>query len=326
MLNSIEMIDDGKIASLLNIADISLICAKVFEDIKNNKAFSPSKYSLTLPGNSARCMRWINSMPAYLSEEQVAGIKWVSVCSENSKHNLPTTTGVIVLNGMQTGIPYAILDASLITHYRTAASVLLAAKKFAPKNSEVATVIGPGMQGSYSMLFLQSQYKLKRINVISKTKQGYVNFKAFMSRYGEDSSQLEVQRTDDVSKSVNESDIILSSSSSMQPLLTKDNFQTIKKQNKFICGLSAFNDISLTILDVIDNLVFDDVKSAEKRIEENFKIKISELNFCNIFSMTSIEACKSNFYPGINLYLPVGIAAMDIAIANYFYKKHHHRA
>jgi hypothetical protein len=90
-------------------------------------------------------------------------------------------------------------------------------------------------------------------------------------------------------------------------------------ENQFICGLTAFNDISTEILNYVDNLIFDDGENAIKRIEDVSNIRFKQLGFNNILSMTSKTNIKNN--AGVNLYLPIGISAMDIAIASYFYKK-----
>lgn len=81
-------------------------------------------------------MKWMNSMPAYLITEKIVGIKWAGICSDNYKRNLPKINATIILNRLDTGMPFSILDGVLITHYRTAASVLLAVDKYAPKFPE----------------------------------------------------------------------------------------------------------------------------------------------------------------------------------------------
>jgi len=317
MIKSLISIDEKKISNLLNIDEVVQVVKGVFRDLNTKKICSPKKYSLVLPGNSPRHMKWINSMPAYLTTEKVVGIKWASICSNNSAKNLPNVNAVILLNHLETGIPFAILDAELITHYRTAASILLAAIRFAPKNPKVAAIIGPGQEGSYAALFLQHKYKFTKFNVISRTEESYLKFKKFMKKHF--SNSVEIVRLNDAADVVYESDIIISASTAMQPILDKNSFSKMKKTEQFICGLTAFNDISPAILKYIDNIIFDDGENTMRRIEEVSKVDFSRLNFKNIYHMASPQKVKKK--SGINFYLPIGVAAMDIALATYFYKK-----
>lgn len=316
MHNNLPFISNADIERMLNMDDIIKICNNIFSRLSDQSLCSPKKVSLTLPGDSEHSMRWINSMPAYLVNEKVVGIKWVSICSSNKQHGLPTTNGLIIINNLETGVPLALLDASLITHFRTAASILLAAINFSPINSQIATIIGPGQEGRYTALFLNHQFHLKKINVFSRDEESYLDFKKFILNRTNDT--IEIQRIMELHDAVSESDLIISSSTSMQPILNKSSFIKNIKASQFLCGLTAFNDISSEILDVVDNLIFDDGENAMNRIEEVSKIKFSNLGFNNkIYNMSSLGKFKAN--SGINLYLPVGISAMDIAIANYMF-------
>lgn len=325
MTDSLIYIDNNQISSLLDINEIVDICEKVFKGIAEKKIYSPKKYSLSLPGNSSEVMKWINSMPAYLETEGIVGLKWISICSENMKHGLPTTSGLIVLNKLDTAIPFAVLDASLITHYRTAASILLAARSFAPIEPKVLTVFGPGQEGTYSSIFLQHAFDLEKIFVLSRSNDSFLRFNSGIKNYC--SKKTKIIKVSDIKEAINQSDIIILSSTSMKPILTNNNFSHSQKKNQFICGLTAFNDLSTSILKRVNSVIFDDQENAMNRIEEVSKIDFSKISFNATYNMSSLTSLKNN--TGINLYLPIGVSAMDIAIANYIYKKYvdkHHQS
>ena len=64
------------------------------------------------PGIHTRPDAFLHAMPAYIPALQSAGIKWVGGYPENHEHGLPYITGLLILNDVDTGLPYAVMDCS----------------------------------------------------------------------------------------------------------------------------------------------------------------------------------------------------------------------
>ena len=99
------------------------------------------------PGLHPRKDSFIHAMPAYLMDEDVAALKWVSGYPANKERGLPYIAGLIVVNDADTGLPAAIMDAAEITAARTAAASGVCIRRWAPEDWTVAAILGCGVQG-----------------------------------------------------------------------------------------------------------------------------------------------------------------------------------
>jgi ornithine cyclodeaminase/alanine dehydrogenase-like protein (mu-crystallin family) len=130
---------------------------KAFVDKGNGKVEMPPK-----PGIHTMPDAFIHAMPAYIPSMRSAGIKWVSGYPENFKRDLPYITGLLILNDVETGIPYAVMDCTWITAKRTGAASALAAKYLARPKSEVAGILACGVQGRTNLEALACLFPIKR--------------------------------------------------------------------------------------------------------------------------------------------------------------------
>ncbi len=120
---------------------------------------------------------FIHAMPAYIPSMKSAGIKWVSGYPENFKRGLPYISGLLILNDPETGIPYALMDCTWITAYRTGAASALSAKYLARPESETAAILACGVQGRTNLEALACVFKLKKAyvyDVLPEVQEKYV--------------------------------------------------------------------------------------------------------------------------------------------------------
>ena len=90
---------------------------------------------------------FIHAMPAYLSDSDAVGVKWVAGYPGNQPLGIPYIHGLLVLSDAGTGRPLAVMDATWITEARTAAASMLGIRALAGGAVESIAILGCGRQG-----------------------------------------------------------------------------------------------------------------------------------------------------------------------------------
>ena len=119
---------------------------------------APSKPSIFPKSDS-----FITAMPAYIPSMASAGIKWISGFPGNLNRNLPYISGLLVLNDVETGLPYAVMDCTWITAQRTGAKTAIAAKYLARPDSQVVGILACGVQGRTNLSALACVFPIRKV-------------------------------------------------------------------------------------------------------------------------------------------------------------------
>ncbi len=88
------------------------------------------------------------ALPAYA--DRAAGVKWVSSYTQNpSTNGLPAVMGLLVLSDPATAYPIAVMDATVLTAFRSGAAAALASKHLCHAPPRTLGLVGCGVQARH---------------------------------------------------------------------------------------------------------------------------------------------------------------------------------
>lgn len=186
----------------LTMREIIEALDRMFKEKGEGKVEMPPK-----PGIHTRPDAFIHAMPAYIPRLESAGMKWVSGYPENQKKGLPYITGLLILNDPETGIPWAVMDATWITAMRTGAATGIAAKYLARKESSSAGIVACGVQGRSNLEALSCLFELRKI----KAYDLYPEIAERFAREMSEKLQVDIEPVKELPDAVKNLDLVVTS-------------------------------------------------------------------------------------------------------------------
>src|SRR5436309_7241823 len=221
------------------------------------QSVNPDSYFLRFP-EKPDCR--IIALPAYIGNGfDVAGLKWIASYPANVQRGFPRASAVLVLNNYETGYPLAILESSIISAARTAASAALAAHWLNGQSSRAQSlgIVGTGFIARYVYEFLvDTGWAIEEVRLHDRSPLESEKFKNTACR-------LEQHRTvtivPDVAQLVRACDLILFTTVASAPHITD---VTLFEHHPLVLHISL-RDLAPEILLRSHNVV-DDVEHVMK--------------------------------------------------------------
>jgi alanine dehydrogenase len=151
------LLSKSDVAALIDMGEVMGVVEQAFRDYATGRAKMPAKVYIQLDKGDFRAMP--GAVPG------AVGLKWVNVHLGNRKLGLPTIMGILIYSDPDTAYPLAIMDATEVTAYRTAATSANASKYLARPDSRTLGLIGAGRQAymhlqSHSLIFPLDEIKV----------------------------------------------------------------------------------------------------------------------------------------------------------------------
>ena len=277
---------------------------------------NPDSYFLRFP-EKPDCR--IIALPAYLGNGfDVAGLKWIASYPANIQRGFPRASAVLILNSYDTGYPFAILESSIISAARTAASAVLAARWLSGQSCRANSlgIVGTGFIARYVYEFLvDTGWVIEDVRLHDQSPLESEKFRNTACR-------LEQHRTvtivPDVAQLVRACDLILFTTVASTPHIAD---ATLFEHNPLVLHISL-RDLAPEILLGSQNVV-DDVEHVMKA---NTSPHLAEQKTGNRSFVTGTLADIMTGQRSVDrsrpiIFSPFGLGILDLAVGNWVYQQ-----
>ena len=198
--------------NLLSMKEVIDAVEAGFRGLALGEAVMPMPYIIEVPKHNGV---W-GVKSALLNSQDVVGVKLSSGYFENPvKYNLPSITGVVILADSKLGVPLAVMDASVITAYRTGAVAGVAARFLARRDSRTAAIFGAGVQGRTQLMALAEVLDLEEARVYDIVTTAAENYAKEMSA----KLELDVRTCKSVEEALRGADVVSTATPSKKPYI-----------------------------------------------------------------------------------------------------------
>jgi len=192
-----------------------------------------------------------------LTTTGVSGVKVVGDFVANYAAGLPSELGLLTLYDPQTGVPLAIMDATLITACRTGAMTAVGARYLARPDSRVLGHVGARGTAFWNIVLLDEMFDLDEIRITSRRPESREAFAQQLTAVT--STRVRVATT--AEETFDGADILVEASrlTEPEPLLRTASV----KPGAFVVPYGTISAVELDLLDVMDKVVVDDWREAQ---------------------------------------------------------------
>ena len=311
------MVNQQEVQQWLSISECAEAMADIFKMLNRGNAVNPLRNIMWLPDKSGL----IGTMPAYLGDARVMGLKAISVFPGNHATEYDSHQGTVMLFETQNGRLLAMMDAGKITAIRTAAVSAVATRLLASTDAENLAILGSGVQAATHLDAMRVVRNIKRVKVWSR------NFDHAQSFAQRESTRLSlsIEAIENAERAVEEADIICTVTSSTDPILQGDWIAPGTHINAV--GSSVPFARELDTAAVVKSKLFVDRRESTLNEAGDFLFPQKEgaINDAHVlWEIGDILLDKVKGRESVNditLFKSLGLAVEDVAAAHFIYQK-----
>ncbi len=264
----------------------------------------------------------IIALPAYLGGEvDTAGIKWIASFPDNLALGMERASAVLILNSAQTGHPTAIMESSVISAKRTAASAALAAQYLRGEQSLTTVgLIGTGLINFETVRFLlATRSEIKTLLIYDLSRERAEKFKHKCQQL---SDSVEIAIVKEPKTIFQTSSVIALATTASKPHI----FDISECQPGSVILHTSLRDLAPEIILSADNIV-DDIDHV-CRAQTSIHLTEQQTGNRDFIRCTLGDILNGIVPPRqdnnkIAIFSPFGLGVLDLALGQLAYKLAH---
>jgi len=315
MENQILWLNRKEVESLLDMKGTIGVVEEAFRQHGLKKVQMPSKLYLYFKRHNGD----LRTMPAYLEEQDITGVKIVNVHPDNPRKGLPTVMALVILNSTETGAPIAIMDGTYLTDMRTGASGGIAVKHLAGRNAKKVGFVGSGNQAKTQLLGINEVIDIEEVKVTSISEKSTLAFKDEMEKL------IGCDIIPKISiKDVCDCDIIVTTTPSRTPIVMNEWIEEGTHINAIGADAPGKEELDPVLLKRA-KIVVDDIPQASHSGEINVPLSkglITEKDiWCELGEVIAGRRKARTKDSDITIFDSTGLAIQDVATADLVYQQ-----
>ena len=258
---------------------------------------------------------FLHAMPAWVSGDRSLGMKWISYFPGNYDRGLPESSGLIVLNDPDHGLPVAIMEGMWITFVRTAACGAVAARHCAVADPVRLGLVGCGGLGTWSLRVLSAIFpSLAEVRVASRTRESRQAFCARMAGEG----PWDLRPVDDTADAVRGMDIVVSSVPQGTNRSLKSEWWSPGTLAIPLDVLVAWDDPSYAMVDRIVSDNVEGLRAARAQRRPDLELPETITSYCEV--LLGRAPGRTGPHERI-MAIPTGVGSIDMTLAWEIYRR-----
>ncbi|KTC97218.1 ornithine cyclodeaminase [Legionella geestiana] len=307
---ALKLLSISEVKQNITMAEAIDAMESAFVQLAEHQATLPMRTGIPV-GNNGLAL----TMPAYLSKENILGLKTVSVFPDNVKHGKPSINGTILLLDAATGEPLTLMDAGYLTALRTGAVSGLATKYFSLDKPSTVAIVGAGAQAVTQLEAVAAVREIQKVMVWSRHLESAKKFAKKME------NTCNIHVCEALSPALKAADIICTATAGTEPLVHLEGLKPHVHINAVGSHTPLMQEISgevlknaVVIVDQLEAAMHEAGEIIEAVKQQNItKASIIELGSWLLKKAPPIQEKRT-------VFKSVGLAIQDLAVAHVVYQ------
>jgi alanine dehydrogenase len=316
------LLSKSDIQKLITYKEVVELCYKTYYGVGEGTVINPTKVNLPMgdsnafpPHNSS-----MNAMPAYVGWLDMAGLKWQGGFASEQRRaaGLPFIHGLTTLCDPVMGNFLAVMDSGLISNMRTGGQTAsIMQMLFKDRKNVKVGLYGCGVQGLHQVMAISAAFDIEELKVYDIYKPAAEKFESNMASFVKGNLVV----CDDPKDVAADVDVVIAVT------LAKGGFiksEWIKPGTVYF-AMGTYDEADDDTILKADKILVDNMgqclhRGALAKVVEAGKLKEEDI-YGTIGELAIGTKPVENFENERIVIVPIGLGAMDVAVAGTVYNK-----